>query len=161
MNNDGVLTVRNLELLVADGIVESEAENSFSTESKGKSLYRVLVLEDDVDCKMSVSLVEVCYGESLMSEKIGVVAMRGKVTVGEYPVKLAFIHSKVLLLKLFNVVEKLFLVFGTERFAAVFGDYVAGFNTKTVESGMTEEGNVNVNDHVGFENVIGVRTEEG
>lgn len=97
VNNDGVLTERNLELLVADRIVKSEAENSFSTESEGKSLYRILVFKNDVDGKMSICIVEVGYGESLMSEKIGVVAMRGKVTVGEYPVKLAFIHFKVLL----------------------------------------------------------------
>jgi hypothetical protein len=97
VNNDGVLTVRNLELLVTDRIVESETENSFSTESKGKSLYRVLVLKNDVDGKMSIGVIEVGYGEGFMTEKIGVVAMRGKVTVGEYPVKLAFIHDKVLL----------------------------------------------------------------
>ncbi len=92
VNNDGVLTEGNLELLVADGIVKSEAEYSFSTESEGKSLYRILVFKDDVDGEMSVCIVEVSYGESLMSEEIGVVAMRGKVTVGEHPVKLAFIH---------------------------------------------------------------------
>ena len=97
VNNDGVLTVRNLELLVTDRIVKSEAENSFSTESEGKSLYRVLVLKNDIDGEVSVCIVEVGYGECFMTEKIGVVAMRGKVTVGEYPVKLAFIHDKVLL----------------------------------------------------------------
>jgi len=97
VNNDGVLTVRNLELLVTDRIVKSEAENSFSTESEGKALYRILVFKNDVDGEVSICIVEVCYGEGFMSEKIGVVAMRGKVTVGEYPVKLAFIHNKVLL----------------------------------------------------------------
>jgi hypothetical protein len=97
VNNDGVLTVRNLELLVTDRIVKSKAENSFSTESEGKSLYRILVFENDVDGEMSICIVEVSYGECFMTEKIGVVAMRGKVTVGEYPVKLAFIHDKVLL----------------------------------------------------------------